>query len=77
MIQEDQGFVMQQSIGNMTTMEQKYSPLNITQIHVLVGIVVGVAHSLLLVGLLAQHPRLLHLSQCLLQTGELRACVDF
>ena len=29
MIEEDHGFVMKQSIGNMTTIEQRYSPLNI------------------------------------------------
>jgi hypothetical protein len=28
MIEEDQGFAMQQSIGNMTTIGQRYSPLN-------------------------------------------------
>ena len=36
MVEEDRGFVMQQSIGNMTTTEQRYSHLNtaIAIIHV-------------------------------------------
>ena len=29
-LEEDQGFVMQQSIGTMTTTEQRYSHLNTT-----------------------------------------------